>query len=36
VQEKKPRSFREVLIRVMAMQVVALAFLGWLQYRYGR
>ena len=36
VQEKKPRSFREVLVRVMAMQVVTLALLGLLQYRYGR
>jgi hypothetical protein len=36
VQEKQPRTFRHVLIRVMAMQVVTLAVFGWLQYRYGR
>jgi hypothetical protein len=36
VQEKPIRSFRQVLVRVMAMQVVTLALLGWLQYRYGR
>jgi hypothetical protein len=34
--EKKPRSFRQVLVRVMAMQVVTLALLAWLQSRYGR
>jgi hypothetical protein len=32
----KNRSFRHVLVRVLAMQVAALALLGWLQYRYGR
>jgi hypothetical protein len=31
-----PRTFRHVLIRVMAMQAFTLALLGWLQYRYGR
>ena len=36
VEEKKVRSFREVLVRVMAMQIVTLAVLGYLQYRYGR
>jgi len=34
--EKRAKTFREVLVRVMAMQVVTLALLGWLQYRYGR
>ena len=36
VQEKAPRSFRQVLVRVMAVQVITLALLGWLQYHYGR
>lgn len=36
VEEKRVRSFREVLVRVMAMQIVTLALLGYLQYRYGR
>jgi hypothetical protein len=36
VQEKPPRSFRHVLVRVMTVQVVSLALLWWLQARYGR
>ena len=36
LQEKTPRTFRHVLVRVMAMQVATLAFLAWLQYHYGR
>ena len=36
VQEKQPRTFQQVLVRVMAMQLVTLALLGYLQYRYGR
>ena len=36
VQEKPPRSFRHVLVRVMTVQVVSLAVLWWLQARYGR
>jgi hypothetical protein len=36
VQEKKPKTFREVLFRVMAVQVISLLLLGWLQYHYGR
>ena len=36
MQEQPPRSFRSVLIRVMAVQVISLAVLWWLQARYGR
>jgi hypothetical protein len=36
VQEQQPRRFRQVLIRVMAVQVISLAVLWWLQARYGR
>jgi hypothetical protein len=36
VEEKPRRSFRHVLVRVMAVQVVSLAVLWWLQFRYGR
>jgi hypothetical protein len=36
VPEKPRRSFRHVLVRVMAVQVISLAVLWWLQARYGR
>ena len=36
VQEKPTRRFRQVLARVMAVQVISLAVLWWLQARYGR
>ena len=36
VEEKPVRTFRHVLIRVMAMQLVTLAVLAFLQFRYGR
>jgi hypothetical protein len=36
VQEKTPRTFRHVLVRVLAVQVITLLLLGLLQYRYGR
>jgi len=36
VQEKPSRSFRTILAQVMAVQLVSLAFLWWLQTRYGR
>jgi hypothetical protein len=34
--QKRARSFRKVLIQVMAVQVITLAALWWLQARYGR
>lgn len=36
MQEKPPSRFRQVLIRVMTVQVISLAVLWWLQARYGR
>jgi hypothetical protein len=36
VQENPPRSFRHVLVRVMAVQAISIALLWWLQVRYGR
>lgn len=36
LQQKPSRSFREVLVRVMAVQVISLAVLWWMQVRYGR
>jgi hypothetical protein len=36
VQERPSRSFRQVLTRVMIVQVISLAVLWWLQARYGR
>jgi hypothetical protein len=36
VQDKPSRSFRHVLVRVMAVQVISLAVLWWLQARYDR
>ena len=36
VQEKPVRTFRTVFTQVMIVQVISLAVLGWLQYRYGR
>ena len=36
VQERSPRGFRQVLFRVMVVQVISLAVLWWLQARYGR
>jgi hypothetical protein len=36
VPEKPRRSFRQVLVRVMTVQVISLAVLWWLQARYGR
>ena len=36
MQERPSRSFRHVLVRVMAVQVISLAVLWWLQARYGR
>lgn len=36
VQEQQRPSFRQVLLRVMTVQVISLAVLAWLQMRYGR
>jgi hypothetical protein len=36
VQERPPSRFRQVLFRVMTVQLISLAVLWWLQARYGR
>jgi hypothetical protein len=36
VPEQPRRSFRQVLLGVMTVQVITLAVLWWLQSRYGR
>ena len=36
VQEQQRPSFRQVLLRVMTVQVISLAVLAWLQLRFGR